>query len=79
MMWGYGDWGWMGMLLGMLAMVIFWGGLIALVVWIVVRLTRSTAQHAQSSLTPLDIAKTRYAKGEITKEQFEQFRRDIAG
>ena len=30
-----------------------------------------------SSQTPLDILKARYAKGEITKEQFEEMKRDL--
>ena len=31
-----------------------------------------------SSETPLDVLKRRYAAGEITREQFEQMRRDVA-
>ncbi len=71
MMNGFGG-GWM--LLGGIGMFIFWGGIIALVVWGITRLTRhdSTTRHS-----PLEIAKERYAKGEITKEQFEQIKKDL--
>jgi putative membrane protein len=56
-------------------MLIFWGGIIALTVWGVTRLTKhdaSTTKH-----TPLEIAKERYARGEINKEQFEQLKKDL--
>ncbi|MFC1861471.1 SHOCT domain-containing protein [Chloroflexota bacterium] len=56
-------------------MFIFWGGLIALVVWGINRLTKrdgSTVKH-----TPLEIAKEQYAKGEINKEEFEQIKKDL--
>ena len=75
MMWFWPNWRWWGMGLGMPLMIVFWGGLIALVTWIIVRLVRSGQQP--SSQTPLDIAKARYAKGEISKEEFEQIKKDL--
>ncbi len=34
---------------------------------------------AETSQTPLDILKARYARGEITGEEYEQTRRDLEG
>ena len=34
--------------------------------------------HKEESDTPLEILKKRYAKGEITKDQFEQIKKDIS-
>ncbi len=34
---------------------------------------------AQTSQTPVEILKARYASGEITREEFEQQRRDLEG
>ena len=56
-------------------MVIFWGGLIALIVWRIKKLTErdsSTPKH-----NPLDVARERYAKGEISTEEFEQLKKDL--
>jgi len=63
----------------MLFMVVFWGGIIALIVWLIVRLTRhgSTGGITERN-TPLDIARERYAKGEISKEEFEQIKKDLS-
>ena len=55
-------------------MVLFWGGLIALVVWGVRQFTAGREQGR----SPLDIAKERLAKGEITKEEFDRIRGDLA-
>ena len=73
----YGGWGmgWGALIMGVICI-----GLIGLAIWGIVRLTRhgrccSTA--ITTGHTPLDIAKERYAKGEITKEQFEQIKKDL--
>ncbi|MFC2003797.1 SHOCT domain-containing protein [Chloroflexota bacterium] len=73
-MWFMHDFGVWGMLFGGIWILVFWGGLIALV-WGIGRLTRhddSTIKH-----TPLQIAKERYARGEIGEEQFEQIKKDM--
>ncbi len=63
------------MLFGGIWMVIFWGGLIALVIWGINRLAKRGGPHEKSSA--IDIARERYARGEITKEQFEQIKKDL--
>ena len=34
---------------------------------------------AQTSQSPVEILKARYARGEITREEYEQVRRDLEG
>ena len=75
MYWGNGTGWWM--LFGGLWMLIFWGGLIALIVWGVKKLTERGGRTGERS-DPLSIAKERYARGEISKEQFEQIKKDLS-
>jgi putative membrane protein len=81
MWWGQGfSWGWM--LFGGLMMILFWGGIIALIVLAVRGLTGSGSSTANStsanaSSSALRILKERYARGEITKEEYEDMRRDL--
>ena len=56
--------------------VVFWGGLIALIVWAVRKLTERSSSTAKSD--PMDIAKERYAKGEISRAEFEQIKNDLS-
>jgi putative membrane protein len=67
---GMGWW----MVFGGILMVLFWGGIIALIVWGISRLTRRSSIDKP---TPLEIAKERYARGEITKEQFEEIKKGL--
>ncbi len=56
--------------------VVFWGGLVALIVWGIKKLTERG--DSTSKRNPLDIAKERYAKGEISREEFEQLKKDLS-
>ncbi len=75
-MWFMHNFGGWGLLFGGICMIVFWGGLITLVILGINRLTRR--EYSKTGSTPLEIAKERYAKGEITKEQFEQIKKDLS-
>ena len=73
-MWMHGLGG-IGMGLGVVVWVVLLGGIAALVVWAV----RQYAPHGGSSpgADSLEILKRRYARGEVTREQFEQMKKDL--
>ena len=73
---GMGWW----MVFGGILMVVFWGGLIGLVVWGVSRLIQGSdsGQSSGQKRDALDIAKERYAKGEISRTEFEQIKKDLS-
>ncbi len=63
---------------------IFWLIIIGVAIWAVVRLTsHSSTQHTilggstVSQETPLDILKKRYARGEITEDEFKEMKRNL--
>jgi putative membrane protein len=64
----------------MLGVVLFWGLIIAALVW-VSRLAwdrvGSRGERGSGPETPLDILQRRYARGEIGKEEFEEKRKDL--
>jgi putative membrane protein len=54
------------------------GGIVYLVRYLVLRTVRSSSQTSASDReTPLDILKQRYARGEITAEQYQQMKRTL--
>jgi putative membrane protein len=67
-------WGWVG--LGMVHMLLFWI-LVILGIVVLVRLLSGGAS-GNGGQRPIEILKARYAKGEITREQFEQMKRELA-
>jgi putative membrane protein len=72
MMWGYYDgWSW---LLMAVTMLLFWGGIAALVVYGI----RSLA-GGRSGDQAMDVLRRRLASGEITQDDYERTRRTLQG
>ncbi len=68
--------GWIWMLGGLLVMV----GFVVLIVWAVGALSRGGTSSTSSEPgrpTPLDILRERYARGEITQQDFEQAKKTL--
>jgi len=65
----------LGWWMGGVWMLVFWGAIIALIVWVVKKLTNRDDSTKKQS--PLDIAGERYAKEEITREEFQQLKKDV--
>ena len=76
----FGVWGWIGLILNL----VFWLGLIAglilLVVWAIrqARVPAAAALHAGGQPTAQEILQAKYARGEITREQYQFMKQDIA-
>jgi len=64
----------------MLLMVAFWGVVIAFGVWLVSRWARSSDTGAGISRGngALAVARERYARGEISRDEFERIKRDLS-
>ncbi len=77
MMWGWPmmGFGGIGMIFGFIFFVAIVIGVILLIVWLVRRpgynITDKTSTHS------LEILKERYAKGELTKEQYENMKKEL--
>ena len=79
---GHGGMGWIGMIFGLLITIALIVGFVVLVVWAVRRLSGNSAHAAPqvgSSQSARDIAQIRYAKGEISREEYQNILTDLAG
>jgi putative membrane protein len=63
--------------IGVLLMVAFWGTVIALGVWLLSRWARSS-DSAAGIYGALAVARERYARGEISRDEFERIKRDLS-
>ncbi len=75
--WHWG-WGWSHMIFGSLMMILFWGGIV-LVIVLAVRWLGGRSSHGPQPpavhRTPLELLQERYARGEIDKEEYEERKR----
>ncbi len=80
-MMGWGGFGGYGMgFVGWIFMLLFWGLIIVGIVLGVRWLLRQgrTGTTLEGADTPLEILKRRYAKGEISREEFDRMKQDLA-
>jgi putative membrane protein len=74
---GPGMWGWRMMgFVSPFMMIVFWVVLVLIIV-LIVRWIKSSTGHVQEE-SALDILKKRYARGEISKEEFENMKKDVS-
>ncbi|MEQ8202132.1 MAG: SHOCT domain-containing protein [Syntrophomonadaceae bacterium] len=69
----YNDGRWTVNWWGMGLEILFWVLLVLLLIWLFNNMARKRDASSGTN-TPLDILKTRLAKGEITKEEFEEMK-----
>ncbi len=68
MMWGYGGW-------GALWMLLFWAGVVVLIVWAVRR--SGSSSTPDRSHRAMEILEERYARGEIDRDEFQTRRAEL--
>lgn len=64
--------GWIGLLFNLAILI----GIVVLIVWAVKRFTSNTP--SLNAPTPREIVQARYARGEITREQYQQILQDLS-
>jgi putative membrane protein len=81
-MWGYDHMGWMmngwGMGFGFIFWLVILAVIIAGIVWFV-RAQPYSQRSQERRSTGLDVLEERYARGDITREEYLQKKRDVTG
>lgn len=79
-MWDWDGDSWWGIAM-LLAMILFWILIIAALAYSVSWLARRDSSRDDRSLDthqqPIDILRERYARGEISKEEFDEIKKDL--
>lgn len=74
---GHDDWGWGHAIAGPLMMILFWGGIILVIIFAVRGFGGGAPRHPEPPKrdNALQILNERFARGEIEKEEFEERKR----
>jgi putative membrane protein len=75
---GFGGFGWIGMIINLVITILVVVGIIWLVVWMVRKgIPNHQVYPTSSHVSPKEILQARYARGEITREQYQQMLEDL--
>lgn len=77
---GYGGYSWIGMVVNTVIMLAIVVGIVFLVIWAVRRTSANVHQsgfQTSNSQSAKDIAQARYAKGDITREEYQLILTDL--
>lgn len=80
---GMGGWGILGPIFNLVSTLGLIVGFVLLVIWAVRRLSADSAgaarqkSQSESTQTPLEILSARYARGEITRDEYQEMREDL--
>lgn len=72
---------WLGPILGLVVSLLLIAALVLLVIWLYQQVRdggRSRHSSERGEPEALDVARRRYARGELTAEEFERLRRDLS-
>lgn len=78
---GFGSWGWIGLIVNLVLSIGLLIGLVVLVAWAIRRFNghlTQTSPVTPANLPAKDLAQVRYAKGEITREEYQQILADLS-
>lgn len=83
--WSCWNWGWGTMMFGGLGMLAVWGLVIGVIVWAIrgglapggSSNSTPSARQGERVLSPLEILQARYARGEISRDEYETILRDL--
>jgi putative membrane protein len=75
----FGAFGWISMLIGLVISILIVVGLIWLVIWLIRKASHTTTYTGAPAApqSPKEIAQMRYARGEITREQYQEILEDL--